>query len=62
MTNGAQWAKEFARYLVEKYPDQDNVQDLMNTAMAKGLFESDTEMLSVWGRVCRLLPQKEISK
>jgi hypothetical protein len=62
MSNGAQWAKEFARYLVEKYPDQGNVQDLIEIAKANGHFDNEVEMLSVWGRVCRLLPQKEISK
>jgi hypothetical protein len=62
MSNGAQWAKEFARYLVEKYPDKDNVQDLIEIAKANGHFDNEVEMLSVWGRVCRLLPQKEINK
>jgi hypothetical protein len=52
-----------AKELVIKYPDCTNVSDLFDTAIAHGEFEnySDDEGLAVWGRVCRLLPQKAIN-
>lgn len=53
-----QEAKNKANELVALYPNEKNVQDLMNIAQANGHFKNETEMLSVWGRVCRLLPQK----
>jgi len=52
-------AKNKAKKLVSLYPNAKTVQDLINTAKAEGHFKNETEMLSVWGRVCRLLPQKE---
>jgi hypothetical protein len=54
-----EFAIAFASKLVSDYPDATTVQQLMDIAMAKGRFEDETEMLSVWGRVCRLLPQEE---
>lgn len=51
-------AKAKANELVSLYPNARNVQDLIDTAKAEGHFKNETEMLSVWGRVCRLLPQK----
>lgn len=56
-----QEAKDKAQNLVNLYPHLTNVQDLIDTAKAEGHFTNDTELLSVWGRVCRLLPQKEIN-
>jgi hypothetical protein len=57
---GAEFAKAFALKLVSDYPQAKNVQELMDIAHAEGRFENETEMLTVWGRVCRLLPQKEV--
>jgi hypothetical protein len=56
-----QQAKDKATELVNKYPNATNVSDLFDTAIAHGEFEgfADDEGLAVWGRVCRLLPQKE---
>ena len=51
-------AKNKASELVLLYPNAKTVQDLINTARENGHFKDETEMLSVWGRVCRLLPQK----
>ena len=56
--NSIQQAKDKAQSLVNLYPHLTNVQDLIDTAKAEGHFTNDTELLSVWGRVCRLLPQK----
>ena len=56
--NTTEQAKNKASELVLLYPNAKNVQDLINTAQANGHFENETELLSVWGRVCRLLPQK----
>lgn len=56
--NTTEQAKNKANELVLLYPNAKTVQDLINTAQANGHFENETEMLSVWGRVCRLLPQK----
>lgn len=55
-----QQAKDKATELVAKYPDCTNVSDLIDTAIAHGEFDgySNDEGLAVWGRVCRLLPQK----
>jgi hypothetical protein len=54
-----QEAKDKAQNLVDLYPHLTNVQDLIETAKADGRFSNETELISVWGRVCRLLPQKE---
>ena len=56
--NTTEQAKNKASELVLLYPNAKTVQDLINTAQANGHFENEIEMLSVWGRVCRLLPQK----
>ena len=56
--NTMEQAKAKANELVSLYPNAKTVQDLINTAKADGHFKNETEMLSVWGRVCRLLPQK----
>ena len=56
---GAEFAKAYALKLVSDYPQAKTVQDLIDIAHAEGRFKNETEMLSVWGRVCRLLPQKE---
>jgi hypothetical protein len=53
-----QQAKNKASELVLLYPNAKTVQDLINTAQENGHFKNETELLSVWGRVCRLLPQK----
>ena len=55
-----EFAIAFASKLVSDYPNATTVQQLMNQAQAEGRFEDNTEMLSVWGRVCRLLPQEEM--
>ena len=59
-SQGKQFAIAFAKKLTLDYPEAKNVQDLMDTAMQAGRFENKEEMLAVWGRVCRLLPQKEM--
>lgn len=56
--NTIEQAKNKANELVSLYPNAKTVQDLINTAKADGHFKNEAEMLSVWGRVCRLLPQK----
>jgi hypothetical protein len=56
--NTIEQAKAKANELVSLYPNAKTVQDLINTAKADGHFKNEAEMLSVWGRVCRLLPQK----
>lgn len=48
-----------AQELVAKYPDYTNVSDLMDIAVANSEFKTNEEGLAIWGRVCRLLPQKE---
>ncbi len=53
-----QQAKEKAQSLVDLYPHITNVQDLIDQAQADAQFTDEVEMLIVWGRVCRLLPQK----
>jgi len=52
-------AKDKAQNLVNLYPHLTNVQDLIDKAQEDKQFANEVEMLSVWGRVCRLLPQKE---
>ena len=54
-------AKAKALELVCLYSDASNVQDLMNLATADSHFTNHDEMLAVWGRVCRLLPQKAVA-
>lgn len=54
-----QFAELFAEKLVLDYPNAKTVQQLMDQANEDGRFENKTEMLSVWGRVNRLLPQEE---
>ncbi len=54
-----QEAKDKALYLVNLYPQATSVQDLIDLATKEGHFTDESELLSVWGRVCRLLPQKE---
>jgi hypothetical protein len=56
----ADQAKAKAKQLVNGYPQAKNVQDLIELAKADNQFISNDEMLAVWGRVCRLLPQKQI--
>lgn len=55
-----EFAIAYATKLVADYPNAKTVEDLMNIAMQEGRFENKTEMLSVWGRVMRLLPTKEV--
>ena len=57
----AQEAKAKATELVAKYPHATNVQDLIDIAIANKEFSNQTESLIVWGRVCRLLPQKAVA-
>jgi len=54
-------AKAKAIELIAKYPSATNVQDLMDMAIADNQFETETEAIAVWGRVCRLLPQKAVA-
>jgi hypothetical protein len=54
-----QEAKDKALYLVNLYPELTNVQDLIDQAKTDKQFTNEVDMLIVWGRVCRLLPQKE---
>ena len=56
-----QFAIAYASKLVSDYPEEKTVQSLMNRAQEAGRFKNNTEMLAVWGRVCRLLPQEEIN-
>jgi hypothetical protein len=55
--NSKEFAIAYAKKLTQDYPNAKTVRELMDTAQANGRFENKTEMLSVWGRVCRLLPQ-----
>ena len=52
-------AKNKAQELVLLYPNAKTVQDLIDIAKENGHFKNSDDMLAVWGRVCRLLPQKE---
>jgi hypothetical protein len=54
-------AKAKALELVIKYSHLDNVQDVIDQAKADNSFANNDEMLAVWGRVCRLLPQKQVA-
>ena len=54
-----QQAKDKAQNLVDLYPHITNVQDLIDKAKEDKQFANEVEMITVWGRVCRLLPQKE---
>jgi len=54
-----QEAKDKAQNLVDLYPHITNVQDLIDKAKEDKQFANEVEMITVWGRVCRLLPQKE---
>jgi len=56
--NKIEMAKAKASELVILYPNINNVQDLIAIAQNDGHFANNAEMMSVWGRVCRLLPQK----
>jgi hypothetical protein len=55
--NSKEFAIAYAKKLTQDYPNAKTVKELMDTAQANGRFENKTEMLAVWGRVCRLLPQ-----
>jgi len=46
-----------AQYLVDRYPEARTVQQVIDYALADDCFKSNDEMLAIWGRVCRLLPQ-----
>lgn len=61
LNSGAELAKEKAKTLVAQFPECTNVQDLIDTANANNLFSNNDELLAVWGRVCRLLPQKVVA-
>ena len=54
-------AKAKALELVCLYSDATNVQDLIDFAKADNHFNNEDELLAVWGRVCRLLPQKAVA-
>ncbi len=51
-------ATQKASEIVAKYPNATNVQDALDLAMQDGFFQSNDEAIAVWGRLCRLLPQK----
>lgn len=57
--NSKEFATAYAKKLTQDYPNAKNVKELMDIAMKDGRFQDETEMLSVWGRVCRLLPQNQ---
>ena len=51
-------ATQKANDIVARYPSATNVQDALDLAMQDGFFQSNDEAIAVWGRLCRLLPQK----
>ena len=51
-------ATQKASEIVAKYPNATNVQDALDLAMQDNFFQSNDEAIAVWGRLCRLLPQK----
>ena len=53
-----QEATQKASEIVAKYPNATNVQDALDLAKQDGFFQSNDEAIAVWGRLCRLLPQK----
>jgi hypothetical protein len=53
-----QEATQKANDIVARYPSATNVQDALDLAMQDGFFQSNDEAIAVWGRLCRLLPQK----
>jgi len=46
-----------AQYLVDRYPQARTVQQVIDCAITEDYFKSSDEMMAIWGRVCRLLPQ-----
>ncbi len=54
-----QEATNKASEIVAKYPNATNVQDALELAFQDGFFKNLDEARAVWGRLCRLLPQKK---
>jgi len=52
------WAIKFATKLIEIYPDAKTVEDVIDLAQEDGRFETNEEMLAVWGRLNRMLPNR----
>jgi len=50
-----------AQYLVDRYPQARTVQQVIDCAITEDYFQSNDEMMAIWGRVCRLLPQDNLS-
>lgn len=48
-----EWATQFAAKLRSDYSELSSVNDIIDRAKADGRFESETEMLAVWGRLMR---------
>ena len=48
-----EWATQFAAKLRSDYPELSSVNDIIDRAKADGRFESEIEMLAVWGRLMR---------
>jgi len=46
-----------AQYLVDRYPQARTVKQVIDCAMSDEYFQSNDELMAIWGRVCRLLPQ-----
>jgi hypothetical protein len=48
-----EWATQFAAKLRSDYPELSSVNEIIDRAKADGRFESEIEMLAVWGRLMR---------
>jgi len=48
-----EWATQFAAKLRSDYPELSSVNEIIERAKADGRFESEIEMLAVWGRLMR---------
>ena len=58
LDNRKTWANEYAKKLVELYPNAKTVEDVIDQAKEDGRFENEDEMLMVWGRLLRILPNR----
>ena len=52
------FAIRYAAELKERYANLLTVEDVIEQAQKDGMFESDDEMVSVWGRLNRILPNR----
>ena len=61
LSEGQKKVAEKTLFLLRLYPEAVTVQDLIEVAYKEGHFVDEVDMLSIWGRVCRFLPQRAVS-